>query len=195
MAWIEFAVSLYQTLFFPTPYSSLAPPTLLCAPENKRVWFALYSALVQSYRNPVQPIKTVYDQLTALLREYVIQDMSRSLIDIIKEVGSSLGYARLKEEQYTVIKDLIDGQDVFVALPTGFGKSACFACLPGVFDAIMSTDNSVVVVLSPLIAIMNDEVTQQIKTAFVSSVTLPAHSPFSHYHTGSLALPVLCYKL
>ena len=73
-------------------------------PENKRVWFALYSALVQSYRNPVQPIKTVYDQLTALLCEYVIQDMSRSLIDIIKEVGSSLGYARLKEEQYAVIK-------------------------------------------------------------------------------------------
>ena len=92
-------------------------------PENKRVWFALYSALVQSYRNPVQPIKTVYDQLTALLCEYVIQDMSRSLIDIIKEVGSSLGYARLKEEQYAVIKDLIDGQDVFAALPTGFGKS------------------------------------------------------------------------
>ena len=78
---------------------------------------------MQSYRNPVQPIKTVYDQLTALLCEYVIQDMSRSLIDIIKEVGSSLGYARLKEEQYAVIKDLIDGQDVFAALPTGFGKS------------------------------------------------------------------------
>ena len=113
---------------------------------------------MQSYRNPVQPIKTVYDQLTALLCEYVIQDMSRSLIDIIKEVGSSLGYARLKEEQYAVIKDLIDGQDVFAALPTGFGKSVCFACLPGVFDAIMNSDNSVVVVLSPLIVIMKDQV-------------------------------------
>ena len=30
-------------------------------PENKRVWYALYSALVKFYRNPVQPIKTVYD--------------------------------------------------------------------------------------------------------------------------------------
>ena len=113
---------------------------------------------MQSYRNPVQPIKTVYDQLTALLCEYVIQDMSRFLIDIIKEVGSSLGYAGLKEEQYAVIKDLIDGQDAFAALLTGFGKSVCFACLPGVFDAIMSTDNSVVVVSSPLIAIMKDQV-------------------------------------
>ena len=35
---------------------------------------------------------------------------------------------------------------------------ACFACLPGVFDVIMSTDNSVVVVLTRLIAIMKDQV-------------------------------------
>ena len=81
-----------------------------------------------------------------------------SLNDIIKEVGSSLGYARLKEEQCAVVKDLIGGKDVFAALPTGFGKSLCFACLPGVFDVIMGTDNSVVVVLSPLIAIMKDQV-------------------------------------
>ena len=84
--------------------------------------------------------------------------MSRSVIDIIKEVGSSLGYERLKEEQYAVLKDLIGGKDVFAALPMGFGKSLCFACLPGVFDVIMGTENSVVVVLSPLIAIVKNQV-------------------------------------
>ena len=84
--------------------------------------------------------------------------MSRSVIDIIKEVGSSLGYEQLKEEQYAVVRDLIGGKDVFAALPTGFGKSLCFACLLGIFDVIMGTDNSVVVVLSPLIAIMKDQV-------------------------------------
>ena len=35
---------------------------------------------------------------------------------------------------------------------------ACVACLPGVFDVVMGTENSVVVVLSPLIAIMKDQV-------------------------------------
>ena len=65
-----------------------------------------------------------------------------SLNDIIKEVGSFLGYARLKEEQYTVVvKDLIGRKDVFAALPTVFGKSLCFGCLPGVFDIVMGTEN------------------------------------------------------
>ena len=34
---------------------------------------------------------------------------------------------------------LIDGKDVFAALPMGFGKSLCFACLPGVFDVMSLT--------------------------------------------------------
>ena len=102
---------------------------------------------MQSYQNPVQPTKTVHDQLISFLRIYVVRDMSH--IDVIKEVGSSLGYTQFKEEQCPVVKDLVGGQDVFTVLPTEFGKSTCFACLPGVFNTIMSTNNSAVVALSP----------------------------------------------
>lgn len=53
-----------------------------------------------------------------------------------------------------------DGEDVFVCLPTGFGKSICFHTLPFVFDFKLQTGSrkSIVVVVSPLIALMADQV-------------------------------------
>jgi len=32
------------------------------------------------------------------------------------------------------VKAFVEGNDVFMSLPTGFGKSLCFALLPYVFD-------------------------------------------------------------
>ena len=49
------------------------------------------------------------------------------------------------------------GNDVFVCLPTVSGKSRI---LPAVFDALRGTDASIVVVVSPLIALMKDQVPQ-----------------------------------
>ena len=44
-------------------------------------------------------------------------------------------------------------------LPTGYGKSLCFVCLPLVFDELEGEDStSVVVVTTPLTAIMKDQV-------------------------------------
>ncbi len=43
-------------------------------------------------------------------------------------------------------------------LPTGFGKSLCYACLPGLFDLILEPDEpAIVVVVTPLTAIMEDQ--------------------------------------
>ena len=42
----------------------------------------------------------------------------------------TLGYDRLKEEQLRVVSNVIRQKDVFAVLPTGYGKSLCFACLP-----------------------------------------------------------------
>ena len=41
----------------------------------------------------------------------------------------SLGYCSLKREQTDIILYFIMGNDVFAVLPTGFGKSLCYACL------------------------------------------------------------------
>jgi superfamily II DNA helicase RecQ len=42
---------------------------------------------------------------------------------------------------------------------TGYGKSLCYACLPGSFDYLTNPDYpSIVVVVTPLVAVMNDQV-------------------------------------
>ncbi len=41
----------------------------------------------------------------------------------------SLGYAALKEKQMMVVHSFIGGKDIFGVLPTGYGKSLCYACL------------------------------------------------------------------
>ena len=53
---------------------------------------------------------------------------------IIKESGSRLGYGELISEQMKAILSFVQGNDTFVALPTGYGKSLIYAVLPYVFD-------------------------------------------------------------
>ena len=40
-----------------------------------------------------------------------------------------LGYEQMKPEQLEVVSGVLNGCDVFTILPTGFGKSLCFASL------------------------------------------------------------------
>ena len=47
------------------------------------------------------------------------------------------------------------GKDVFVALPTGYGKSYCYALLPLAFDFLRETEHpSIAICVSPLTALM-----------------------------------------
>ena len=48
----------------------------------------------------------------------------------------------------------MEGNDVFIALPTGSGKSLCYAVLPYAFDPIYQREGSMVLVVSPLVALM-----------------------------------------
>ena len=73
-------------------------------------------------------------------------------------VASSLGYPTLSEQQLRVLLSYIRGNDVFAVLPTGYGKSLCYAVLPMVFDRLLGAKDSVVVVITPLTAIIKDQV-------------------------------------
>ena len=88
-----------------------------------------------------------------------ISSQSSDYLSIIRDAASSLGYSSLKNEQKRAIEAFIGGKDVFVSLPTGYGKSLCFALLPLVFDMMRGVDKaSIAIIISPLISLMQDQV-------------------------------------
>ena len=92
----------------------------------------------------------------------------KSLSRCISLAVQALGYEEATCEQRESIKNFVLGRDVFVSIPTGTGKSLCYAALPLVFDNIRAhsliketvTEQSIVVCVSPLSALMLDQVTK-----------------------------------
>ena len=76
------------------------------------------------------------------------------------------GYPSFRENQQEVIETLLAGQDAFVLMPTGSGKSICYQ-IPSIIL------NGVGLVVSPLIALMQDQVgalrQNGVRAAFLNS--------------------------
>ncbi len=68
----------------------------------------------------------------------------------LKEI---FGYSQFRGNQERIIKNLLDGKNTFVIMPTGAGKSLCYQ-LP----ALMK--DGLAIVISPLIALMKNQVDQ-----------------------------------
>ena len=59
--------------------------------------------------------------------------MNEDKLTSIRCAAEELGYHTLKPEQLDMVFQFIKGRVVFAVLPTGFGKSLCYACLPSTF--------------------------------------------------------------
>ena len=107
-------------------------------------------------------------------------DLDCCLSYALQQLGSP--EMRLKPEQQSAIECVYRGKDVFVSLPTGFGKCICYQMLPFVFDSKLDwvdsesgkcVAGSIVLVISPLISLMIDQVIglveQGVKAAIITT--------------------------
>ena len=96
-------------------------------------------------------------RLHALVKQ---SDLRIAILDAVQK----LGYDRPSQHQALAINHFVSGSDVFICLPTGSGKSLCYATIPGVFDSlkrranIASDHHSIAIVVCPLSSLMQDQV-------------------------------------
>ncbi len=77
--------------------------------------------------------------------------MESTLPELLPLLKQYFGFASFRPFQQEIIRDALAGKDVFALLPTGGGKSLCFQ-LPAI------SRPGLTVVVSPLIALMKDQV-------------------------------------
>ena len=81
-----------------------------------------------------------------------VPDTASAARDILREV---FGYAQFRGPQQAVVEHVVGGSDALVLMPTGGGKSLCYQ-IPAI--ARQRAGHGTTVVISPLIALMHDQV-------------------------------------
>ncbi len=97
----------------------------------------------------------------------MIHIMSQQALNILKQI---YGYDEFRFNQTEIIETLLQGGNAFVLMPTGGGKSLCYQ-----IPAIMR--DGVGIVISPLIALMNDQCQALIEQG-VAAATIHSNTPY-----------------
>ena len=106
---------------------------------------------------------------------------------VLETLQQVFGYQSFRPYQEEVVRDLIAGQDAFVLMPTGGGKSLCYQ-IPALHRP------GVAIVVSPLISLMKDQVdallANGVRAACYNSslLAVEARQVLARLHAGELDL-------
>jgi len=107
--------------------------------------------------------------------------------DILALLKHHFGYEAFRHNQQSIIENVLKGRDTFALMPTGGGKSVCYQ-IPAL------ALEGVAIVVSPLIALMKDQVDALklygIRAAYLNSSLLPGEQQtiYKELREGSLKL-------
>ena len=117
------------------------------------------------------------------------ENLSRPVLEIfrlcVQSVCPMFNVSSLKESQIQALYSFICGEAVFVKyLPTGSGKSLIFQMAPFVHmwmhehvSAIHWKKNPVIIIISPLLALMQDQVKKLSSLGFKAAFVGPEQDP------------------
>ena len=74
-------------------------------------------------------------------------------------------------QKEAIARFVISKRDVFVNLPTGFGKSLIYRAIPFICDVLLDAPGHIVAVISPLVSLMKDQV-EMLTSLGISAATL-----------------------
>src|SRR5437763_15399060 len=84
-------------------------------------------------------------------------------VDLLRVLRQNWGYSSFRPLQERIVHSLLDGRDACVVMPTGGGKSLCYQ-LPALVLG------KTAVVISPLIALMQDQAAQLAQMGIAAAV-------------------------
>ena len=88
----------------------------------------------------------------------IIAVMAAGIEAVARTMAAEAGYNNLKQEQVQAVVEFIRGRDVFVSLPTGYGKSLIYGSLPEVIKRVQGRPQKTLIalIISPLPALLLD---------------------------------------
>ncbi len=122
--------------------------------------------------------------------------MRLSLNSFFHSISSALQCCRfddvfLKVKQYKILDAILSGKDVIGVLPTGYGKSMIFQLLPYVYE-YHSKKQSIVLVIAPLNAIIDDQIQSLRKRGVSAGILKTKHANSNSKDKPGRGIEKLC---